>query len=157
MKRSAGILLARKRQMWEFFLLHTGGPFWVNKDESAWSFPKGELDQGEDFLSAAKREWQEETGMSLPEEPYQLLDTVSSSRKKVWVYLAIGDADPNDLKSNLYEEEWPRKSGETQWFPEADRAEWFSLETALYKIHRYLEPVLYNALRVLKERENRSS
>ena len=149
MKRSAGILLARKRVEWEFFLLHTGGPFWMEKDESAWSFPKGELDPGEDVLTAAKREWKEETGMPLPPEPYQALKSVASSRKRVWVYLAIGDADPKSLQSNLYEEEWPRRSGRMQKFPEADRAEWFSLETALFKIHRYLEPVLYNAIAVL--------
>ena len=150
MKRSAGILLARKRQQWEFFLLHTGGPFWENRDQSAWSFPKGELDPGEDLLGAAKREWCEETGMELPPQPYRALTPVSNSRKQVWTYLAVGDADPKALQSNMYEEEWPRKSGVMQSFPEADRAEWFTLDRGLYKIHKYLEPVLREAYRILQ-------
>src|SRR5438132_727596 len=60
---SAGILMYRRpAASLELFLVHPGGPFWMNKDEGAWSIPKGLFENGEDALVAAKREFQEETG-----------------------------------------------------------------------------------------------
>jgi predicted NUDIX family NTP pyrophosphohydrolase len=46
----------------EVLLVHPGGPFWLRKDEGAWSIAKGEYAEGEDPLDAAKREFMEETG-----------------------------------------------------------------------------------------------
>ena len=39
---SAGLLMYRYAEaVLEVFLVHPGGPFWVAKDEGAWSIPKG--------------------------------------------------------------------------------------------------------------------
>jgi len=40
-KRSAGILLFRRKPGLEVFLVHPGGPFWAKKDVGAWSITKG--------------------------------------------------------------------------------------------------------------------
>lgn len=66
MKQSAGILLFRKKdELIEFFLVHPGGPFFAKKDLGFWTVPKGELNEGEDALTAAIREFKEEIGQSL--------------------------------------------------------------------------------------------
>jgi len=144
---SAGILLVRKqRDIPEFLLLHTGGPYWVGKDRHAWSFPKGEIDEGEDALQAAKREWCEESGLALPPEPYISLPNVGNRRKIVQTFMAQGDIDITNFHSNTYLEEWPKGSGKQQEFPEADDIGWFSLAEAKEKIHKYLIPVLDHAM-----------
>src|SRR5512140_3587394 len=64
--RSAGLLVYRRRNgSIEVFLVHPGGPFWRNKDDGAWSVPKGEYTHDEEALAAAQREFLEETGMSV--------------------------------------------------------------------------------------------
>ena len=144
---SAGILLVRtEKGRPEFLLLHTGGPYWVGKDRHAWSFPKGEIDEGEDALTAAKREWREESGLSLPSEPYIALPKVGNRRKIVQTFMAKGDADISHFCSNTYTEEWPKGSGVQQEFPEADDIGWFALKEAKEKIHKYLIPVLDHAV-----------
>ena len=61
---SAGVLLFRHREgLLEVFLVHPGGPFWVRKDDGAWSIPKGAINPDEDPLAAARRELAEETGL----------------------------------------------------------------------------------------------
>ena len=61
---SAGLLMFRGRDYdLQVFLVHPGGPFWKKKDVGAWSIPKGEYEEGEDPLEAAKREFEEETGI----------------------------------------------------------------------------------------------
>ena len=149
MVQSAGILMVRKKQEWEFLLLHTGGPYWENKDLHAWSFPKGELDPDETTLVAAQREWKEETGFALPELPYIKLPNVHNRTKTVHTYLVEGDVDASRLVSNTYEQEWPPKSGVMCTFPEADRAEWFTAHQARKKIHKYLRVVIDHALHTL--------
>jgi predicted NUDIX family NTP pyrophosphohydrolase len=62
-KKSAGILLYRtKNKILEVLLVHPGGPFWLKKDEGAWTIPKGELNADEKPFDAAIREMKEETG-----------------------------------------------------------------------------------------------
>ena len=46
----------------QVLLVHPGGPFWARKDLGAWSIPKGEFEEGEEPLAAAKREFREELG-----------------------------------------------------------------------------------------------
>ena len=149
MVQSAGILMVRKTQEWEFLLLHTGGPYWENKDLHAWSFPKGELDPAETTLAAAQREWQEETGFAVPELPYIKLPNVHNRTKNVHTYLVVGDVDASRLVSNTYEQAWPPHSGVMRTYPEADRAEWFGAEQARKKIHKYLRTVIDYALQAL--------
>ncbi len=136
-KMSAGILLYRFRNgTLEVFLVHPGGPFWKKKDQAAWSIPKGEYEAGEDPLSAAKREFQEETGfMPTAGELHSLFDVKLSSGKVIAAWAVEGDCDASAIRSNLFSMEWPPRSGKMQEFPEIDRASWFTLPDAHEKIH----------------------
>ena len=130
--RSAGILLFRRRPSGpEVLLVHPGGPFWSRRDEGAWSIPKGEHDEGEDALAAARREFAEETGTVLPPgELIELGEVRQRSGKRVAAWAAEGDLDPAAVVSNTFTLEWPPRSGRTQEFPEVDRAGWFGAEEA---------------------------
>jgi len=134
-KQSAGLLLFRRRERSiEVLLVHPGGPYWARKDDGAWSIPKGEVDETEDVLAAARREVEEETG-ARPSGPFISLSPVHQTGGKiVHVWAVESDFDPSSLESNLFEMEWPPKSGKVQSFPEVDRASWFDLETAARKI-----------------------
>jgi predicted NUDIX family NTP pyrophosphohydrolase len=123
-------------------LVHPGGPYWAKKDLGSWSIPKGEYDEGEDPLTAAVREFQEETGGRVGGPFLSLGEVTQSTIKSVSAWPAEGDFDPKTLKSNLCEIEWPPKSGRTRFIPEADRAEWFSLQDARVKILAGQRPFL---------------
>jgi predicted NUDIX family NTP pyrophosphohydrolase len=135
-KTSAGLLMYReKNSQTEVLLVHLGGPFWKNKDRGAWFVPKGEINSGEDLLDAAKREFQEETGI-VPRGDFVSLGSVKhKSGKTVHAWAFAGDCDPRTLKSNTFEMEWPPKSGRMATFPEIDRANFFTLEAAREKMH----------------------
>jgi predicted NUDIX family NTP pyrophosphohydrolase len=134
-KRSAGILMYRQGDNGlEVLLVHPGGPFWAKKDFGAWSIPKGEYFETEEALAVAVREFEEETGLR-PQGVFQSLgELVQPGRKIVTVWTVEGDFDPATLKSNMFELEWPPKSGRKTSFPEVDRAEWFSLDEARKRI-----------------------
>jgi predicted NUDIX family NTP pyrophosphohydrolase len=133
---SAGILLYRRRSSGtEVFLVHPGGPYWARKDEGAWSVPKGLVDAGEDELAAARREFAEETGFDAPGAPAHALGSFRlPSGKRLQVWAIEGDCDPGDLRSNLFNMEWPPGSGRSGSFPEVDRGAWFDRAAALGKI-----------------------
>ncbi|MGA2419386.1 MAG: NUDIX domain-containing protein [Candidatus Acidiferrum sp.] len=133
---SAGLLMYRLRDgKLEVLLVHLGGPYWNRKDAGAWFVPKGGLEEGEAELAAARREFQEETGME-PREPFLELGSVHhKSGKRVIAWAFRGDGDPGKLRSNLFKLEWPPKSGKFQEFPEIDRAEFFTLAAAAKKMH----------------------
>jgi predicted NUDIX family NTP pyrophosphohydrolase len=135
--QSAGILLYRNiNNQLEVFLVHPGGPFFKNKDEGAWSIPKGEFLPDEDPLLAAKREFFEETGMQLTdEESINLTPIKQKSGKTVHAWAIVGDIDPAVLVSNLFEIEWPPRSGKKASFAEIDRGDWFTVEVAKTKIN----------------------
>jgi predicted NUDIX family NTP pyrophosphohydrolase len=135
-KRSAGILLFRGRgPALRLLLVHPGGPFWAKKDLGAWSIPKGEYQEGQDPLAVARREFEEELGEPEPAgDAIELGELVQPSRKIITAFAIEGDFDPSGLKSNLFEMEWPPKSGLLQSFPEVDRAQWFTLDEACEKI-----------------------
>ena len=119
----------------EVLLVHPGGPFWSKKDVGAWFVPKGEMAAGEAELSAARREFQEETGLK-PEGPFLPLGTVKhKSGKTVAAWAFEGDCDPASLRSNTFALEWPSGSGKRQEFPEVDRAAFLSVEEARVRIH----------------------
>lgn len=130
-KRSAGLLLYKRSADGVMVLLvHPGGPFWAKKDLGSWSIPKGEYAEGDDALTAARREFVEETGHE-PAGPYQPLGEVAQAGgKRVIAWAARGDFDPATLASNRFEIEWPPRSGRMQSFPEIDAAAWFSPEEA---------------------------
>jgi len=114
----------------EVLLVHPGGPFWAKKDLGAWSIPKGEYSETEDALAVAVREFEEETGLRPQGEFHVLGELVQPGRKIVTAWAVQGDFDTATLKSNVFELEWPPKSGRKASFPEVDRAEWFSLAEA---------------------------
>jgi predicted NUDIX family NTP pyrophosphohydrolase len=132
--RSAGILMhKRENGAIHVLLVHPGGPFWRNKDLGAWSVPKGEVEPGEDPRAVALREFEEETGVR-PEGELVPLGEASRSRKTVLAFALAGDLDPGAITSNLFEMEWPPRSGRMASFPEIDKAEWFELAQAREKI-----------------------
>ena len=134
-KRSAGILLYRfYRGDLQVLLAHPGGPFWTRKDAGAWSIPKGEIDEGEDPLEAAKREFAEEIGMRVDGNFLALAPVRQRSGKTVLAWALEGECDVACVKSNLFSMQWPPKSGKLVEFPEVDRAEWFGLAEAREKI-----------------------
>lgn len=133
---SAGLLLYRRsRAGLEIFLAHPGGPFWKNRDSGVWTIPKGGLEDGEEPLAAARREFEEETGLR-PTEPFIPLGSVRQRAGKVvhaWAW--EGDADPLRITSNSMRAEWPRGSGTWLTFPEVDRCAWFDPATARDRIN----------------------
>lgn len=142
-KQSAGLLLYRRRSSsCEVLLVHPGGPFWARKDEAAWSIPKGLIEEDEQILAAAKREFAEETGFS-PTGNFIALGTFRQpSGKILHVWAVEGDFDPKSLRCNMFSLEWPPRSGRIRDFPEVDRAEWFSFEEAARKLVKGQRPLL---------------
>ncbi|MFO0916694.1 MAG: NUDIX domain-containing protein [Planctomycetaceae bacterium] len=140
---SAGLIMYRVRPNGlEVLLVHPGGPFFKHKDLGCWTIPKGEPEAGEDLLIAAQREFQEETGL-IPAGPFLPLTPVKQAGGKVvhaWAF--AGDCDPTSLRSNTFSIEWPPKSGRQVEFPEADRAEFFDLETGRSKMIAAQVPLL---------------
>lgn len=135
-KQSAGILLYRNiNKQLQVFLVHPGGPFFKNKDAGAWSIPKGEFDSDENPLAAAKREFLEETGQAVEGEFIKLSPVKLKSGKIIYAWAVEGDIDHETIVSNLFEIEWPPKSGKMTAFPEIDRAAWFDLEEAVVKVN----------------------
>jgi predicted NUDIX family NTP pyrophosphohydrolase len=141
-KVSAGILLFRRRAASaEVMLVHPGGPFWAKKDLGAWSIPKGLVDEGEDLLAAAKREFLEETGMVVDGE-FLDLGAHKQPGKTIVAWACEGDFDPATLKSNTFSLEWPPRSGRTAEFPEVDQAAWYSIDEAFMKINKGQKPII---------------
>ena len=132
---SAGILLYRFRHgAPEVLLIHPGGPYWQRRDDGAWMIPKGRVEPGEDHAACALREFEEETGTRPGGIPRFLCRVLQSGGKSVEVFTMEGDLDAGAISSNLFEMEWPPKSGQLQAFPEADRAGWFGMEEARVKM-----------------------
>jgi predicted NUDIX family NTP pyrophosphohydrolase len=136
-KRSAGLLVFRRARddQHQVLLVHPGGPYWARRDERAWSIPKGEYDDAEDALAAARREFAEELGVAPPDgTPIDLGTVVQKSGKHVHAWALEGELDISQITSNTFEIEWPPRSGTRASFPEVDRAEWFDLATARAKL-----------------------
>ena len=135
-KNSAGLLLYRfKNDLIEFLLVHPGGPFWAKKDLGCWSIPKGEIEEDEDPLKAAVRETREETGIYVDTiNAMPLTPSKQKSGKIIYAWTIEDDFEINEIKSNLFEMEWPPKSGKKQFFAEVDRASWLTINDAIKKI-----------------------
>jgi predicted NUDIX family NTP pyrophosphohydrolase len=135
-RKSAGILLwKRERDLVLVLLVHPGGPFWKNKDAGAWSIPKGEYDEDEEPLAAARREFAEELGALPAGEVTPLGEIRQKAGKAVTAFALEGDFDCATFKCNSFEIEWPPKSGKRASFPEIDQAQWFSLHEARRRIN----------------------
>ena len=154
---SAGLLMYRiddgKLQV---LLAHPGGPFFKNKDDGAWSIPKGEIELEEDYLEAAQREFEEETGIT-PTGPFVALTPVKQKGgKTVYAWAFEGDCDPSAIVSNTFTMEWPPKSGQQKEFPEIDRAEFFDPHIARQRINA-AQVSLINELEAISNKKVRES
>ena len=141
-KKSAGLLLFRRRDRLEVLLVHPGGPLWAKKDEGAWSIPKGEIDADEDPLRAARREFAEELGSDVSGEFIALHPIRQASGKLVYAWAIESEFDTATFRSGTFSMEWPPRSGRQQEFPEVDRAEWFPIAAARVKINPGQIPLL---------------
>jgi predicted NUDIX family NTP pyrophosphohydrolase len=130
MQHSAGVLLYRRKPGLEVLLVHPGGPYWTRKDRGAWQIPKGLIEPGEDPEATARREAGEELGIELTGELRPLGEIRQKGGKLVTAFAAEQDLDPKAIRSNLFEMEWPPKSGKRERFPEISAAKWMSPEVA---------------------------
>lgn len=153
-KTSAGVLMFRKSPAGvEVLLVHPGGPYWRNKDEGAWTIPKGEVSAGEEPLAAARRELEEETGLR-PEGPFTPLGPVKQKGGKlVLAWICEGDCDRAALRSNTFTMEWPPRSGRMAEFPEVDGADFFGLDAARKKINAGQIPLLDELQKIFERRQ----
>ncbi len=135
-RRRAGILVFRRTSgQVEVLIGHMGGPFWARKDTAAWSIPKGEIDEDEQPLAAARREFAEELGLAPPAgDPIDLGEVRQSGGKLVSVWAIEGDLDPADVVPGTFQVEWPPRSGQLREFPELDRVEWLPVDIAADKL-----------------------
>jgi len=133
--RSAGILMYRNANgVLQVLLAHPGGPFWQRRDAAAWTIPKGEIGAGEEPEAAARREFREELGVDVVAPLQPLGEIVQKAGKRVFAFALEGDFDPTQLVSNMFEIEWPPRSGKRQAFPEVDRVAWLDLPGAREKV-----------------------
>ena len=136
-------------------LAHPGGPFWAKKDEAAWSIPKGLQEEEETILDTAKREFEEETGCKIEKDLLELGTIKQQSKKQITIFAVEMDIDVNEVKSNLFEMEWPPKSGNMQKFPENDKAQWFTIEEAKKKIFKGQKGFLDKLVKFLNYQETK--
>ncbi len=140
---SAGILMYRHSAGGlSVLLVHPGGPYWRNRDIGAWSIPKGELNDGEDAETAARREFKEELGTKAIGPLHPLGDIRQRSGKIVRAFALEGDLDVSAVRSNDVPIVWPPRSGRIIYVPEVDRAAWFNLPLARKKILAGQRPLL---------------
>lgn len=143
-RRSAGLLLYRRRSTGlEVLLAHPGGPVWARRDVGAWTIPKGEIEEGEEAIAVAYREFEEETGHPPPAgEPVDLGEIRQKGGKLVTAWAAEGDLDPAEAHSNTFPFQWPPGSGRWITIPEIDRVAWFEPAEARRRIKDTQVPLI---------------
>jgi predicted NUDIX family NTP pyrophosphohydrolase len=139
---SAGLLVWRRRTEPEYLLAHPGGPYWIKKDDGAWTIPKGLVEPGHDLEMTARREFNEETGLDISGELVALTPVKSTAGKILYAFAVEADLDLASFSSNSFTMEWPPRSRRMQDFPEIDRLGYFDYATALAKINGYQRPLL---------------
>lgn len=155
---AAGLLMCRStRDTMDFFLVHPGGPFYAKKDTGVWTIPKGIPEIGEDLIDAAKREFQEETGI-VSSPPYHAIGSVrQKGGKLVHAWTFLGDWDPaTGITCNTFIMEWPPRSGKMTEFPEMDKARWMEYDEATRAINPAQIPFLDRAMEVYKPKSDKS-
>jgi predicted NUDIX family NTP pyrophosphohydrolase len=136
-------MFRRKNNQLEVLLAHPGGPFFARKDDGAWTIPKGEPAPGEDLLTRAQIEFEEEVGIRPHGEWIELGSIKQKGGKIVHAWAFEGDLPESfKCKSNLFEMEWPPRSGRRQKFPEVDQACFFSEQVARRKIKPTQAPLI---------------
>jgi predicted NUDIX family NTP pyrophosphohydrolase len=140
---SAGLVAFRRdKSVIEVLLAHPGGPFWAKKDDGAWTIPKGLVEPGDNLLSAARREFTEETNLTAEGDVFALAPVNQKSGKVVHAFAFEADFRLETFASNTFEMEWPPRSGRKKSFPEIDRIAYFPLPLAMRKIIAYQQPLL---------------
>jgi predicted NUDIX family NTP pyrophosphohydrolase len=140
---SAGLVAFRRdKSAIEVLLAHPGGPFWAKKDDGAWTIPKGLVEPGDNLLSAARREFTEETNLTAEGDVFALTPVNQKSGKVVHAFAFEADFRLETFASNTFEMEWPPRSGRKKSFPEIDRVAYFPLPIAMSKIIAYQQPLL---------------
>lgn len=150
-KQSAGIIPYKfiKKELF-FFIAHPGGPFYRKKDDGSWSIVKGEIEEGEEPLKAAIREFEEETGIEIKGKFQALTPVKQKSGKLVYAWATEQEISAEKVKSNTFQLEWPPKSGTMAEFPELDKFEWFDAKTAIQKLIPSQTPMIYELLELLQ-------
>lgn len=144
-KKSAGLVVYHydENNVVKVLLVHPGGPLFVRKDNGVWSIPKGEYNDDEDALTVAQREFEEETGNVVSDKPFIPLTSVKLKSGKVITAWAVNEYfEIPFIKSNLFQMEWPPKSGKMQSYPETDNAAYFSVEEAKIKLYESQHPFI---------------
>ena len=143
-RKSAGLVVYHYfDSVLKVLLVHPGGPFFINKDEGVWSIPKGEYAEGEDPLTVARREFNEETGNVISSSSFIELTPVKiKSGKVISAWAVPGYFEQPFISSNLFSMEWPYKSGKWQQFYETDGAAYFTIEEAREKMNAGQIPLL---------------
>jgi len=142
-KQSAGIIVFKiEANELMIFLVHPGGPLWQKKDTGAWSIPKGEFDDDENALEAAKREFKEETGYTISGDFIELTTIKQKSGKMVYAWAVESNIDAENIQSNSFTMEWPPKSNKIITLPEVDKAAWFTVDAAKTRINPAQVPLI---------------
>jgi predicted NUDIX family NTP pyrophosphohydrolase len=142
----------------EVFLVHPGGPYFQNKDEGAWTIPKGEAAEGEDLLERARIEFAEELGIAASGDWMELGSVKQKGGKTVQAWAFAGDLEDDfKLASNTFETEWPPRSGKMQRFPEVDRGSFFRMDEARMKINAAQTAFLDRLIELLDSRRTEST
>lgn len=152
---SAGLLMYSLREgKLLLFLVHPGGPFFKNKHEGWWTIPKGLPEPGEELLEAAKREFHEETGISVIPPLLDLGSIKQKGGKTVFCWGFKGSWNSEEgIKCNNFLLEWPPKSGKKISYPEVDKAEWIEYEKALRWINEKQQPFIFRLREIIQINE----
>lgn len=151
-KQSAGICMYRfQHQVLQVLLAHPGGPYWAKKDIGSWTIPKGEIEESEKPVQAALREFNEEIGIEVIGKLILLTPVKQKAGKIIHAWAVEGDPDISDMRSQIFEIEWPPRSGKKALFPEIDKAEWFNIEEARQKIISGQLPLLEELISLLND------
>jgi predicted NUDIX family NTP pyrophosphohydrolase len=145
-------MFRKRNNALEVLLVHPGGPFFRNKDDDVWTIPKGEAEPGEDLLSRARTEFEEEVGIPANGDWIDLGWIKQKGGKTVYAWAFEGNLPDNfQVCSNTFEMIWPPRSGKVESFPEVDKACFFSLEEARLKLKAAQTPFLDCLVEALKQ------
>lgn len=149
----------KENNIFYYFLVHPGGPFWKNKDKEAWSIPKGEIEEEEknNELAVAIREMKEETGIEAKSPFIDLGKIKQKSGKIVHAWAFQGNFSGILTKQQWIEVEFPPKSGKKIKIPEVDKADMFTREEAKIKMNQAQFEFIERLEKILKENKIKDS